>query len=338
MALQRRPGAPGAHRRSADPTEVLPVCALDTTVPPPAGRGPFARDIEVLQAPELDDTNDLFEHPPRSLLKARSDVVVGQQSPARDGSSSLSSERPGPSAYRTRKTPAARQRKPRSHRKTRQTVGPVHSRLIITGIAAGAVAAAANVAAETGQPGAQSAAMMASAGPAVATSGIQIVPVTNASESAIHTEEVARGAAFARDRAQREALLRRPQFVYPTKGILTSTFGTRWGTLHGGLDIANAVGTPIYAASDGVVIASGPTPGYGMWVKIRGGDGTVTLYGHIDTTTVAVGDRVVAGDQVATMGNRGNSTGPHLHFEVHVNGSVKVDPSTWLRIRGVTID
>ncbi len=337
MALQR-PGAPGAHRRSADPTEVLPVCALDNTAAPLVGRSPFARDIEILQAPELDDTNDLFEQAPRSLLKPRPDVVVGHQSPARDGSSSLSSERPRPSAYRMRKTPPARRPKPGSHRKTRRTVGPAHSRLIMTSLAAGAVAAAAHAAAETAQPGTQSTAMMASAGPAVATSGIQIVAVKSASESAVHTEEVARGAAFARDRAQREALLRRPQFVYPTNGILTSTFGTRWGTLHAGLDIANAVGTPIYAAADGVVIASGPTPGYGMWVKIRGADGTVTLYGHIDTTTVQVGDRVVAGDQVATMGNRGNSTGPHLHFEVHLNGSVKVDPSTWLRIRGVAID
>lgn len=336
--MLQRPGAPGAHRRAADATEVLPVCALDTIARSPAGRGPFARDIEILQAPELDDMNDPIEQVPRLLLKARSDADVEQQPPANDGSSSLGRDHAGSSAHRTRKTPPARQRTPSSRRKTRQTGGPVHTRLIMTGLAAGAVAAAAaNAAAESAQPGAESAVTIASAGPAVATSGIQIVPVTSTSESAVHTEEVARGAAFARDRAQREALLRRPQFVYPTNGILTSTFGTRWGTLHGGLDIANAVGTSIYAAADGVVIASGPTPGYGMWVKIRGADGTVTLYGHIDTTTVQVGDRVVAGDQVATMGNRGNSTGPHLHFEVHVNGSEKVDPATWLRIRGVAI-
>ncbi len=129
--------------------------------------------------------------------------------------------------------------------------------------------------------------------------------------------------------------MRRPQFVFPARGILTSGFGTRWGSLHAGLDIANAVGTPIYAASDGEVVASGPTPGYGMWVKIRASDGTVTLYGHIDTATVQEGDRVLAGDQIATMGNRGNSTGPHLHFEVHRNGSDKIDPMAWLQERGV---
>ena len=110
----------------------------------------------------------------------------------------------------------------------------------------------------------------------------------------------------------------------------------RWGTLHGGLDIANAVGTPIYAASDGEVIASGPTPGFGMWVKIRAADGTVTLYGHIDTTTVQTGERVMAGDQIATMGNRGNSTGPHLHFEVLMNGSNRIDPVPWLAQRGLS--
>lgn len=72
-----------------------------------------------------------------------------------------------------------------------------------------------------------------------------------------------------------------------------------------------------------------------MWVKIRAGDGTVTLYGHIDTTMVQTGQRVMAGDQIATMGNRGNSTGPHLHFEVHRNGTDKIDPMAWLGERGV---
>ncbi|BBY31513.1 hypothetical protein GCM10023114_34350 [Mycolicibacterium sediminis] len=154
-------------------------------------------------------------------------------------------------------------------------------------------------------------------------------------QPAVHQEELARGLAFAQERAQREARLQRPQFVFPVRGILTSGFGTRWGTLHAGLDIANAIGTPIYAASDGEVIASGPTPGYGMWVKIRSTDGVVTLYGHVDTTTVQVGERVLAGDQIATVGNRGNSTGPHLHFEVHLKGSEKTDPMAWLRARGV---
>ena len=62
------------------------------------------------------------------------------------------------------------------------------------------------------------------------------------------------------------------------------------------------------------MIDAGPTAGYGAWVKLRHADGTVTLYGHVNTWLVNKGDRVMAGDQIATIGNRGNSTGPHCHF------------------------
>lgn len=123
----------------------------------------------------------------------------------------------------------------------------------------------------------------------------------------------------------------------PTRGILTSEYGYRWGALHSGIDIANAIGTPIYAVADGVVIASGPVSGFGIWVKLRHPDGTVTLYAHLDSTTVNVGERVMAGDRVATMGNTGNSTGPHLHLEVHVDGTDRVDPAAWLAGRGLAL-
>ncbi len=132
----------------------------------------------------------------------------------------------------------------------------------------------------------------------------------------MHSEELAKGAAFAQERAEREARLQRPLFVMPTKGVFTSGFGYRWGALHAGIDLAGPIGTPIYAVADGVVVDAGPTAGYGAWVKIRHSDGTVTLYGHVNTWTVQIGQRVFAGDQIATIGNRGNSTGPHLHFEV----------------------
>ncbi len=102
----------------------------------------------------------------------------------------------------------------------------------------------------------------------------------------MHTEELAKGAAFAQERAEREARLQRPLFVMPTSGIFTSGFGYRWGVLHGGIDIANSIGTPILAAADGVVIDAGPTAGYGAWVKLRHADGTVTLYGHVNTWLV----------------------------------------------------
>jgi murein DD-endopeptidase MepM/ murein hydrolase activator NlpD len=124
--------------------------------------------------------------------------------------------------------------------------------------------------------------------------------------------------------------------VFPTTGRITSTYGPRWGSIHYGLDIANRIGTPIVSAMDGVVISSGPASGFGLWVRVRHDDGTVTVYGHINETLVSVGERVVAGEQIATVGNRGKSTGPHLHFEAHQSGR-KVDPSVWLRSNGVSI-
>ena len=153
----------------------------------------------------------------------------------------------------------------------------------------------------------------------------------------MHNEELANGMAFANDRAQREARLSQPLYVMPTHGIFTSNFGYRWGVLHAGIDLANAIGTPIYAVSDGVVIDAGPTAGYGMWVKLLHADGTVTLYGHINSAVVSAGQRVMAGDQIATMGNRGNSTGPHLHFEVLQGGSERIDPVPWLAKRGINV-
>ncbi len=167
--------------------------------------------------------------------------------------------------------------------------------------------------------------------------GVQVVAVEPAANVAVHNEELAKGAAFAEERAQREARLQEPLFVMPTKGIFTSNFGYRWGVLHAGIDLANSIGTPIYAVSDGVVVDAGPTAGYGMWVKLRHADGTVTLYGHVNTTLVGVGERVTAGDQIATMGNRGFSTGPHLHFEVLLGGSERIDPVPWLAKRGIYV-
>ncbi|WP_019814490.1 M23 family metallopeptidase [Saccharomonospora saliphila] len=126
-----------------------------------------------------------------------------------------------------------------------------------------------------------------------------------------------------------------PGFARPAEGKFTSGYGARWGTSHLGIDIANDIGTPIRAAHPGTVISSGPASGFGLWVRVQRDDGLITLYGHINESLVSVGQEVEAGQQIATMGNRGQSTGPHLHFGVVENGS-KIDPLPWLADRGIT--
>ncbi|MGW6376288.1 M23 family metallopeptidase [Rhodococcus sp. NPDC055112] len=124
--------------------------------------------------------------------------------------------------------------------------------------------------------------------------------------------------------------------VQPASGTLTSPFGQRWGTLHGGIDIAAPIGTPIQSATDGTVISAGPASGFGLWVRVQEDDGTTTVYGHINEFLVDIGQQVAAGQQIATVGNRGQSTGPHLHFEVHNPDGEKIDPAQWLLDRGVS--
>lgn len=130
---------------------------------------------------------------------------------------------------------------------------------------------------------------------------------------------------------------RRPRSVLPTIGTLTSGYGPRWGANHNGLDIANSIGTPVLAVTDGEVIEAGPVDGFGLWVRIRQDDGTVGIYGHIDASLVVAGQRIQAGQQIATMGNRGQSTGPHLHYEVWLADGTKLDPAAWLLGRGVPL-
>jgi murein DD-endopeptidase MepM/ murein hydrolase activator NlpD len=124
--------------------------------------------------------------------------------------------------------------------------------------------------------------------------------------------------------------------IRPAQGTLTSTYGARWGTVHYGVDIANSIGTPILAAMAGEVIDSGPASGFGLWVRLQHEGGIITVYGHINESLVTVGQQVGAGEQIATIGNRGQSTGPHLHFEVHQDGN-KIDPLPWLRSRGISL-
>ncbi len=151
------------------------------------------------------------------------------------------------------------------------------------------------------------------------------------------TEQLAEGGVRAAERAARDAEARRPLSVVPVSGTLTSSSGPRWGTTHYGLDIANTIGTPIVSVTDGEVIEAGPAQGFGLWVRIRQDDGTIGVYGHIDQALVTAGQRVKAGELIATVGNRGQSTGPHLHYEVWQPDGAKSDPTAWLSARGVDI-
>jgi murein DD-endopeptidase MepM/ murein hydrolase activator NlpD len=140
--------------------------------------------------------------------------------------------------------------------------------------------------------------------------------------------------------AEAAAEAARPKAVLPVAGArLTSGFGARWGTLHAGIDLAAPMHTPEYAVMDGVVLEAGPGSGFGLVVYIQHENGDVTVYGHMDSILVEAGQVVRAGDTIALLGNRGQSTGPHLHFEVHVGGlnGEKIDPLPWLRERGVAI-
>ncbi len=111
----------------------------------------------------------------------------------------------------------------------------------------------------------------------------------------------------------------------PSRGTLTSVFGRRWGRMHSGIDIANKEGTPIMAADGGVVTFSGWKGNYGLLVIISHGNNRTTYYGHCNEILVSKGDVVEKGQVIAKMGNTGNATGVHLHFEVRVD-DVPQDP------------
>ncbi|WP_328523928.1 M23 family metallopeptidase [Kribbella sp. NBC_00359] len=115
---------------------------------------------------------------------------------------------------------------------------------------------------------------------------------------------------------------------------ITATFGqggSRWAHNHTGLDFAAPMGTPIHSVMKGVVIFADWAGPYGRQVQVRHEDGTVTWYNHMSKFSVSVGETVYAGDQVGAIGMTGNTTGPHLHFEVHPDGGDAIDPTPWLR-------
>jgi murein DD-endopeptidase MepM/ murein hydrolase activator NlpD len=121
-------------------------------------------------------------------------------------------------------------------------------------------------------------------------------------------------------------------FGMPVKSSFrySSGFGTRWGRLHAGVDMAGPTGTPIYAPADGVITHAGWQSGYGRLITIKHEFGIETRYGHLSATRVQVGQRVSRGERIGDMGNTGRSTGPHLHYEIRVSGK-PIDPMIYIK-------
>ncbi|MBU2497717.1 MAG: M23 family metallopeptidase [Proteobacteria bacterium] len=132
-----------------------------------------------------------------------------------------------------------------------------------------------------------------------------------------------------------KSMLARTPSIWPTRGWISSGFGYRISPFtnekefHKGLDICNRMNAPIVAPADGVVSSSGWDYGYGKTIHIEHGYGVTTRYAHLDKILVKKGKVVKRGQVVAQVGNSGRTTGPHLHYEVHLNG-VPVDPLRYI--------
>ncbi|WP_040525067.1 M23 family metallopeptidase [Gordonia effusa] len=246
-----------------------------------------------------------------------------------------------PRPFRT-KSPSPR-RGGGKHRITAPPTSLKGGRAALVAIAAGAAVAAATQIVATNDDDAPSPAS-APVDPAstVADTGPGVAPAASGSDMSNFTDQLGVGKTLAAAQQAAENLARRPMFATPIPlGIyqFTSCFCDRWGSFHGGIDMAAPLGTPIHAATDGVVIEAGPASGYGNWVQVKAADGTVTMYGHMASSGVLVqkGQRVTAGDVIALVGSEGFSTGPHLHFEVWKNGTTKIDPMPWLAQHGVRL-
>jgi murein DD-endopeptidase MepM/ murein hydrolase activator NlpD len=134
---------------------------------------------------------------------------------------------------------------------------------------------------------------------------------------------------------KQSSLLASTPTVLPSRGWITSNFGKRIDPftgrvhMHKGMDIANRVGTPIFAPADGIVTKIKRMASLGELIEVSHGYGMKTRYSHLSKSFVNVGQKVKRGDKIAAMGNTGRSTGPHLHYEVFVNG-VQANPRRYV--------
>jgi murein DD-endopeptidase MepM/ murein hydrolase activator NlpD len=233
----------------------------------------------------------------------------------------------------------------------------LRGRVVIAAVAAGAFAAAAagqtlnSIGSGDSDSGVTPLASTRDANAALGVGGDapagapELLPVARNSDASAEVQKLTDSASVTQARQDREAAqarkaaeeASRPKTVRPAEGNFTSGFGSRWGTSHLGIDIANKIGTPIHAVSDGIVLEAGPASGFGLWVRIQLADGTIHVYGHMNSYSVRAGEKVKAGDVIAEIGNRGQSTGPHVHFEVWTSSGKKIDPRPWLAARGVVL-
>jgi murein DD-endopeptidase MepM/ murein hydrolase activator NlpD len=151
---------------------------------------------------------------------------------------------------------------------------------------------------------------------------------------AVRLEETGQQTLLTLLRVSKDSLLSTPS-IWPVRGTLTSGFGWRRsplsgaGRMHQGLDISNRIGTPVRAPARGTVTFSAVDGAYGLCIIIDHGNGIATRYGHLSKSSVKQGDYVQRGDVIGFVGNTGLSTGPHLHYEVHVRG-VPVNPMRYI--------
>ncbi|MGY1699386.1 M23 family metallopeptidase [Geodermatophilus sp. SYSU D00766] len=313
----------GAHRRAA----ARPVSPL-RGFPPVRPADPAPR-AAVLPAPRAAD-HDVVAGPDPAVLPTAVLPVEGADAPA-------TAAVPAPVAADP--VPVRRRRGLRDRRPS----------LLVAALVAGAVGAAV-----VGVPGSPEAAaeptpVLGAMELATGDEAVEVMPMASITEAeaqarleevAASRAERAAAEAAAAEAAAAAAEAARPKAVLPVDGArFTSGFGSRWGTFHYGIDLAAPIGTPEYAAADGVVVRAGAASGFGLAVYVLHENGDVTVYGHMEEILVEPGQYVEAGETIALLGNRGQSTGPHLHFEVHEGGmdGKRIDPVGWLAERGVEI-
>lgn len=205
------------------------------------------------------------------------------------------------------------------------------------------------------------ASLVAGAGSAFAAEGTAAVAGTTSATSAAIAQQAAVQAkaatqvkaaqvkaAAAKAQARTVAAQKSAAWVKPVSSYtLSATFnqgGAMWAHKHSGQDFAVPVGTSVKAAAAGTVVKAGPNgggdgPAYGNAIVVKHANGTYSQYAHLSKIKVYIGQKVAAGQQIALSGNTGNSSGPHLHFEIRTtpNYGSAVNPAAFLRAHGVSI-